>query len=60
MEEFQQRMMTHDITHCNGADCTEKEFCFRYQAHLELQDKHLYGFFAYYNDPTKLDCYKTK
>lgn len=33
--------MQHDITHCNNNNCLVKESCYRYQAHLEAQEKQL-------------------
>lgn len=33
--------MLHDISHCNADKCELKDTCYRYQAHLEAQEKKL-------------------
>ena len=31
--------MNHDIAHCDKQDCPKKDNCFRYQAHLEAEER---------------------
>lgn len=51
--------MTHDITHCTGEGCANRNKCFRYKAHLEAVRLKL-EYVTYFADIDKLDCYKEK
>lgn len=42
--------MNHDISHCMGNDCTLKELCYRYKAHVELVENKVLQY-AYYIIP---------
>ena len=43
--------MNHDITHCRGIGCPIKEECFRYEAHLEVENgKYKSYMIPYYKD----------
>lgn len=39
--------MNHDLDHCRGLDCSIREHCLRYLAHLDAEEK---GMTVYYND----------
>lgn len=45
--------MTHDIAHCEGGNCPQKERCRRYLAHLDAKRLKL-GFITYITP--KKDC----
>ena len=34
-------ILEHDITHCNADNCSLKDTCYRYQAHLDAIEKNM-------------------
>lgn len=51
--------MIHDIAHCQGNGCPIRETCFRYQAHLEVQEGKADGTLFTYFKPDYL-CDRAK
>lgn len=50
--------MNHDITHCTGEGCANRNKCFRHKAHLEAVRLKLEYLSSYFTDIKTLKCYK--
>lgn len=51
--------MNHDITHCTGVDCANRNDCLRYQAHLEVKSGAYESTrIPYFINPRSQKCFK--